>query len=311
MKKKWITGLLFVVLTILSQACVRKKTQSVDPEYTSTIRILSEYYYKAAEKGGEIKKTALILRKRTCYNEEGKILEEEVFEGEATSGAKTLYFYDEEGRKTKMMEKDSNGTLLREVTYQNDEKGYCTQEITYEPEKGQRRRQIYTYDERGNCIEKEWRNPDGEFAYKIVNYYNNDNQMEKSVVLHKDGKTAHQSLYLYDEKGDLLEVETAKESDLLLCRSVWIYDDNGRKVKRFDFQENPRGTLHSIKSFDYKNNPTETIVYSKQGTVSQKETIYYKEFDTRGNWTRKIVHQEGEKRAKQTRIVERDIKYNE
>lgn len=207
---------------------------------------------------------------------------------------------------------DSNGNLINKKTYQN--------ETPFEDF-------VYKYDNDGNLIEH---NESG-YQESIINTifkYDNGILIERTINYANGNKETKK----YDSKGNWIEnVSTYSGSAYKTVKSN-KYDDKGNLIEDLWHRDNGSVFMHCIYKYDNDNNLIEQKRYSDIENTGLKEvwnrkydnngnvieenqfkpneplygiTEYKYEFDSKGNWIKRIESFEDGKKF----IIEREIEY--
>ena len=107
-------------------------------------------------------------------------------------------------------------------------------------------------------------------------------------VQHSDSRYTYKFKYKYDSAGNVTEEAWYQNDGSLWTR--YVYKMHGNRTEELGYSED--GSLESkyMHVFDDKGNEVELHIYdTEKDSVESKETYQYGGFDSKGNWTKRIV----------------------
>ena len=126
-----------------------------------------------------------------------------------------------------------------------------------------------------------------------------------------DSRYTYKFKYKYDSDGNVSEESWYQNDDSLWLKYVYKLKSNRREELVYSAD----GSLNQkyVYTLDEKGNEVEMLIYdTEKNSVESKETYKYEEFDSKGNWTKRITS-EGEKESnfslKPSKITYRKITY--
>lgn len=172
---------------------------------------------------------------------------------------------------------DKGGSAGRSVaSYQLGNK---TEETFYDENGALKQRGEYVYDKKRNLIEASSYFPDGLLLGKIKYIYDSKGNNTERLSYDPEGVMYEKSVYKYDAKGNVIEIRILDGEGLLLSKYLYKYDKQG--------------------------NPIEELVYGATDDILLGKMTTNYEYDSSGNWVRKIVTSDN----KPVTISEQQIEY--
>lgn len=243
--------------------------------------------------------------------------------------------------------KEPLGTRKQDtVTY--DQKGNEIERIIYDDYGFLRGKEVRTYDADGNLTDSVFSDETAVAGRRVYAYQNG--KVTRIVAYDAKGKVETTHVNSYGKDGLLFE-EKYLAGGKLLGKTVYKHDQNGNLTEmRFYLGNGARaiapvgpclGAHRMTYSYNKQNQPIKVVAYEANGefksrwkysydakgqiTADIRETPWSKqafafeyEYDSRGNWTRKIVTKDYASRiamdmenARATSVVSRDISYYE
>ncbi|HEY0348949.1 MAG TPA: hypothetical protein VGC60_12425, partial [Pyrinomonadaceae bacterium] len=155
-------------------------------------------------------------------------------------------------------------------------------------------RLVYTYDEAGHNLTQTSYNSDEVVSWKTINTYDAEgHQVEWAQYI--NGILRYKRLFKYDRDRRPAEQETLEfnappnvYSDHAPVPGKLVYTYNDRERSKETATYKPDGSLKSkeVRTVDEKGN--ETGVASFAGVDSSRRSMLTYEYDSHGNWTKKI-----------------------
>lgn len=242
-------------------------------------------------------------------------------------GTKTEYSWNKKGENVTITKRNNDNTEMgrEEMKYI---KGKLTQKVTYNAHNNPIDKRIYTYNKEGNLageaiylrseyvqfktnysydeqnrvIVEAKSNKDGTVQSKTTFTYTGD-KIASKITVDEKGAEQYSEHFNYDAKGNLISLvayEKATDTrtvekytyDAANNRTSWAAETNGKEEARAEYKYDSSNNLISS---------TTTNLLAKSTDSRQ----YTYEYDSNGNWTKKIATLQG----KPAFIVERTIKY--
>jgi len=203
-------------------------------------------------------------------------------------GGKTTYFYDKDGRKSKMEYYSNKNELKSTVRFTYNGKGNLMTEKTYNTANMVIKELQYKYDERGNQIEmvnlkniflKKNNDP-----YREIKSFDSLNRLT-SRTHYKNDSLEWIYTATYDVNSRLIMEQTKDRNDKLMSEARYAYDKKGRLSETYNYESSHPGLspmrityLYNKKGLNYKR-----YIYIRNAPTSSITKQYY--FDEQGNWT--------------------------
>ncbi len=293
--KKAIIPVLFAVLVFFT-ACKREakvQTDLAGMKLKGRVMFISTKVYSAGESNGKIvkglpsKEDDISISdidysrpaerddpwKSYSFNEKGYITDK--YRIDHSTGkfyVRYSYKYDENNKKTVMEESDPFGSLKSRTIYKYDANGKLSEETMYTGNSNScYNRKNYSYDEDGSEICEE--------------YFRCDSFLNKTIRR-------------FDRHGNVIEVSRYGDGDKFIYKNVNSYDGDGNITGEISYIANDTFPPHQ-NYFKYDDNGN---------LVSWCDVLFFKyEFDSNGNWTKRIEFDNGVLR--QMQVTEREIRY--
>ncbi len=250
-------------------------------ELKGKVNHLTIYHYYPVEKDGKVEKglrdTEGEMDQTITFNKHGYVIQ--------------AYFYGEA---------DSLDTkVVREL----DKNDHCIKEFRYDANKEMFSEWVWEYDDRGNNIKRSRYLNDGSLFTASFLYYDENNQ----IISRKDFRNSDNALFdslvmIYDEKGRQIKEEkygyyghystTTLEysGNEEMPESIYLYDNMDELNNIIQMKYNNYDLLEEARQFN-----ADTLLVA---TV----TLEY-EYDSRGNWIKKIQFYDGDAISYQERRI--------
>jgi YD repeat-containing protein len=237
------------------------------------------------------------------------LLEEQFGRTFGTTVFKITYCYDNDGNKIEIKHYDYDGNLTNTFLSSYDDQGNLVSEnhpyyglrkyvynsngslIEHSQHNGEsEQKTIYKYDENGNNVEMTSYTPDGSLLSKTLSQFDAKGRLISASGYDGEGKLGVEIINRYDEGGNLYETETLNQDYLRIER----YDEQGNQIERINYK--PSGSVDTTETFRYddQGNLIERIEQSFSTNAYSRET-YVIEYDSYGNWIKKVRHTEVER----------------
>lgn len=184
---------------------------------------------------------------------------------------------------------NKDGNIIEEVRY--NEKGELTE------------KNIHTYDKKGKKLKISAYDGNGTLFYFITYEYDDQGRLS---FLNKDRiEIASYGLkYSYDEKGNISEEEHYIAGEPIGRKTINHYDENNRLVEATTYEEENKLFDKISYKYDDKDNIIEELYNGLENSDGYASNTEYIEYDSKGNWTKKIASGIIEEM-----FVEREIEY--
>ena len=216
-KSKWVkiaAGLLVIVICggLFAKNVLWKepKTEFVDvSNYKEDVDdngnvIRRTYYYKSGKVGAIIE-----------YDENGKKTKKTNYETDGKS-IRSVFEYNENEEEIKYIYYDDEGKVSSYQTYEYDENGNRIKTTYYDENDKVRNSYEYEYDENGNKVKKEEYDSEGQLREYEITEYDSDNEKIKETKYDSEGNVKNYTIY-----------EKAKEGKSQKCT---MYDADGKVI---------------------------------------------------------------------------------
>ncbi|MES2702640.1 MAG: hypothetical protein V4649_08380 [Bacteroidota bacterium] len=189
-------------------------------------------------------------------------------------------------------------------TYRYNDQNQCNMESEYNADNRLAWKETFKYDGKGNKTEVLDFKGNGSFDARYTYKYNDIGKpVEEHEYQTEDENKYKKILTKYDNDGNVVEIVQYNENGKL--DYIGKLDKYGNHLA--DVQYGPDGTIKQRITAEYKfddmENETEEILVYLDGSKTVTKSSY--EYDKNGNWTKKVVLEDGEV----SRIVEREIVY--
>jgi hypothetical protein len=261
------------------------------------------------------------------YNEMGYKTVERNLTNEGKITGTTILKYNKRNYLIEELNYNSSGNLINRISFRNDSAGNITAVIGYGPNRKPYVKDSNVYDSSGNVIE-ELEYSDGKlWSFHQFIYDKKGNRIEWDDYNRVENKFHTGLKFRYDDKGNEIE----QDDDDQNSRIVMMYDEKGNEIVKTEYE---KGCLYKVDSckYDEENNLLERVSYSqgrtsfetkeiykydKEGNEIQDEYVYGPdalktvitnggssiltklttyEYDKKGNWTKQVVHNKGQKK---------------
>lgn len=158
-----------------------------------------------------------------------------------------------------------------------------------------RRRVGVEYNTKGHRTEEAHYQADGTLDGKTVYSYDEKDRLSEWVMYHADGTPTTKTVFTYDAKGNLIEnVEYDVEDVASLAsgtvrhKNRYTYDANGHVTETNYYEADGALITKEVFTYDARGNLTEQADYDGAGTLTKKMAYAYTDFDSVGNWRKKV-----------------------
>lgn len=234
-----------------------------------------------------------------------------------------VYTLDEKGRRREYEVYESDGTLGSRFVDVYDEAGNKTEEQFFSHTGALGGKTVHVYDGKGNEVKTINYDGDEKITWRNESRYDDDGRRTEWVQYHGD-TLRYKVFYEYDGKGRVVEAETlefnappnfwtshapvpgkvvTKFDDGKRTKEVASYDVDGSLKERSVYSFDGMGNQVGLSQYKADGAPKETVINSYDkgklvGTLSGSALLEY-EFDSHGNWTKKIhkIRPEGSKKS--------------
>lgn len=312
--------------------------------YDESDSLIETYDYEYDNKKMETKRKSskydfLFFKYSLQYDNHNKIIEKTTYKNDRDVVRKILYEYDYAGNKIKetaytlneaeelsvdgrkLFEYDKANKLVKEThisdgkeyqtTYEYNVSGKLSKEISSE------REILYSYD-KNNKITKTCIRENKKQWWKEEDLYDNNGNKIQSIHYDDSNIINNRYFYRYNEKNQTV-LDSCVDSDgtLSFMNKFFYKNDTLRYSKSISFNwllSSEHDFPGWVETGDGKFEYTTYQTLDKFGNVIEELIDYvllqeldfdYKEFDSKGNWTRRVVREFG----KPYRIEKREIKY--
>jgi len=227
--------------------------------------------------------------------------------------------YDEKGNQLEHITHEFYGMLGGKDIRKYDSNGTLSEVLVFNSE-GLHERQVHAF-ENGRLMSIVYYDPKGKETISEINSYGEGGLLLETKYIEKK-KTFGKTVYKYDEKGNLVEAgyfeNNGAKSFALLgpCRGAhrvtYAYNEQRKQTKVVFYQLDDSVKDAFQYSYDAKGLVTTHII---QYYDNKQSSDYSYEFDSHGNWTKRIstVKQLGEKdrpdAVTQVSVTSREITY--
>lgn len=281
--------LLLIITVVVAFSCEKK--MSNDRRVTGEkrkIKMIMESVHDPIIKAGKFKVSPGLSKDSLLYesyfNKSGILVKRSAFNLKANLQSSVLFKYDKENNNIECIAYNSNGSVASKKINKFDAENKLMDG--------------YEFDDRGKVICKTARTDSADFkiftSYKWISrglvkilesvFDKNGNNIANYYFSERTLKS--QEIRRYDISTNLLEIiqHYPITNEQIVTR--FKYDDQNNKVEAIVLRNN-LVTSKTMFKYDTRNNLTETFNYEVQGTLKGHHEYFY-EFDTEGNWTKRI-----------------------
>lgn len=310
--------------------------------YDDSDSLSEKSIYEYNDKKNEIKSNSykydfLFFKYSYQYDNKNHVIEKTVYENGKDIVRKTLYEYDYAGNKTKetiytlndeedlavdnrkLFKYDKANNLIEEIhisdgkeyktTYEYNENGKLSKEISSE------REILYSYD-KNNKVTKTCIRENKKPWWKEEEFYDNNGNKISSIHYDDMNKINNRYFYRYNEKNQMVLDSCIDSNGEVSFLNKFFYKNDTLRYKESVSSHWLLSSEHDfgVKSGDGRFEYTTYQGLDKSGNVVEELIDYilvqqlefeYKEFDSKGNWTKRLIKEFG----KPYRIETREIKY--
>jgi hypothetical protein len=281
--------LLFIPTVVFAFSC--EKNMSNDGRATGEnikIKMMMESIHDPILKAGKFKVSPKLSKDSFLYesyfNKSGTLVRRSAFNLKANLQSSVLFKYDKNNNNIECITYNSNGSLASKKVNKFDSENKLIEGYEFDDRKkiiGKTTRndsagyQVFTcYEWISRELVKTLERVFDKNGNNVANYYFSDRALESKEIRR------------YDTNRNLLE--TIQHYPLTREQIVtrFKYDEQNNKVEDIVLKNN-LVTSKTMSKYDARNNLTETFSYGVQGTLKGHHKYLY-EFDTEGNWTKRI-----------------------
>lgn len=238
---------------------------------------------------------------RYKYNPAGQLIEEAHSALDGSNAYRVETNYNKKGLWETITIYDTDGTIAEKQTCKYNKSGIPV-EISYY---GENAKFLYKcsskYDTKDNSVETKITTTLGVEVLSYTDFLNANKQFVKKHKVTNDFEIKGYVQYKYNSKGVSVEEETYRPEGTLKNRNVYDGNRNLLEMNRFE-QDGTIGYKSTFK-YDTMNNPTEWVNYEKDGSKKSTTTYTY-EYDSRGNWIKRVIFSDSEPALVTTREIE-------
>ena len=200
------------------------------------------------------------------YDEEGRLLNNEEYNGNNELISTTKSSYDEKGRESEYVLYDAKGNIDITGVYEYDDQDRVIKETDYHGDGTVAEYFTYEYDPNGNIIHSKNKTEDEELSMTIDYEYNDQGMVSKTfydfygydtwyyVFEYSNGILERRIMYNSKDELDGFEVYKYSEKDPELTETIESYDSNNVLKYRTEFRYDENGNRISSAMFDPEGN---------------------------------------------------------
>jgi antitoxin component YwqK of YwqJK toxin-antitoxin module len=210
-----------------------------------------------------------------------------------------VYKLDDKGRRVEYVVFDSDGTMASRFVYKYDGKGNLTDEEWYAHTGRLGGKNVSAFDEKGNRVSQSYFLGDGTLSWRNLSQYDSDGN--RTELLQFQGETVRYKIVSrYDDKRRVLEIETIEFNSVPGLytshapepgKVVYTYDDSKRTKEVATYDAGGELKSKIIYNYDERENEIGLTSFNHRQTepkTSVDSTSISIEYDSHGNWTRKV-----------------------
>jgi len=268
--------------------------------------------YVAGESSGPSQEMPALSHSFT-YDDKGRLLEDAEILPDGSPDIRRTWKYDSRGNEIEHAYFVHDNLVFRTLKAY-DAEGRETRSVEYGSGDSVRSKTRSTYRFKGRLREVKLNEPDGTLRRKALIKYDRRGQMIERREYEVNGILGHRYVFSYDVNGNKTEeIDYYRDERHLprISKETLTYDAKNRLIAEAVYL---RGSLSSkkVSTFDDKGNVIEQIKYDGKGSIEEKSTISYVEFDSRENWIKAILKTSAankESPLNRTMIMRRTISY--
>lgn len=216
-------------------------------EYGDAMEILADGLQKAEDKV-EIKKKIAEIESGEIMDFQGRMRKYIAYEDGHLAWYYD-YFYDEQGRRIKILSYDASGKQTGGGDELYDEEGRVLQAYEREIKNGRLMKETYEYDENGNQVRRNVYDPDDVFIYYRVYEYDGKGNLVKSSQYDAADYLDLYYTYEYDKDGNQTRKNHYAEDGTLITYHLYEYDEKGYCIRDKSYRGN--GELRWDTTYEY------------------------------------------------------------
>jgi hypothetical protein len=282
---------LLPVFIITVAVCCLSKTNDDRPAVAERrkIKMIMESVHDPIFKPGKfessLKPSKDSLFYESYFNRQGKLIKRNTFNAKAILQTKMVFNYDKLGNNTECLVYHSDGSLASKKVCTFNSKNQLTEAHESDANGKVINKMITTNDSAGYRSLTSYQRINGRLVKTLESVLDtNDNNVANNYF--SDGLVELREIRQYDAKGNVVETfrlyPLLNEETIVRCD----YDEHNNKTGEIILKNN-LVTTKTIYRYDSKHNLTDAYRYGVLGTLEGHHRYVF-EFDSEGNWTKRI-----------------------
>ncbi len=183
---------------------------------------------------------------------------------------------------------------------------YAAQKLGKAVDKGElKSKTVYLYNDSGYRTGFTSYGADGVLTSRSEYNYNDSGRLVDVKRYRGDGGLNVTTTYKYDKLGNESEERNTDPSGLMFMSAKGKYDLNGNRIVYDRFDQFGHLFLKSNLRYDKNGNEIEEREYDSHESLQFKTSYEYSEYDSKGNWQRRVMYKNEVPKI----IVERKLEY--
>lgn len=257
-------------------------------DFDGEVKEMTESTYTVSQESGSAEEKYLDYREYSRYDEKGNRVEWITLGGEGeegnsdtTSGRRTVYQYD------------ANGRWIGDSTFSTD-----GEFLDYS---------VMRYDDTARQLEYKLFTAAGDLTYKFIYSFNDKGWKTEEKGYGSNDSLLSKTTYVYDNSGKGIEDIAYSGKNELQSRITYTFDEKGNNIERKNYRADGSLESRTTVKYDADGNEIQSInFYSTQPSDSMVTTNSYIKSENK-NWTRKSVF--GADPGTSEKVVERKFVY--
>jgi antitoxin component YwqK of YwqJK toxin-antitoxin module len=304
----------FVLLTLFSQlADGQKRPEREADGFVGPVKtVYVTTAYLAEDEVGQPHEFPALSHSFT-YDEKGHLLEDGEIFPDGSSDTKRTYKYDASGREVEHAYYVHDGLVFRTVK-SYDKSGKETQSVEYGNRDSIQSIARSSYKLSGRLQKILVYEPKDTLRRKLLIVFDRKRLMIERREYDANGGQSGRYVFSYDASGNKTEeIHYYKDSSHRRCisREAFAYDSKDRLIEE-SWYDNGSLRTKEVSKRDENGNLIEGIRYDGNGSIEERSTISYLEFDSHGNWVKANLKTKAKDKvspANRTTIIRRTITY--
>ena len=218
----------------------------------------------------------------TTYDSRGNKIEEVFYDlNDPPKIYKSVYDYDDEGKRITEMKHDANAMLDFRKIFTYDLNRQLVKIEEYSSDGILKNYELFTYNDDARLMEEKLYYGDGSLLSYWTNSY--DDQRTRTRVAHNNHEN-YKEVVTYDSVGNIASTTRYDFRGKRVYQNRATYDDNGNLIQSTQYDETGNPTSNVVNTYDIRRNVAETTFYTGKSITSRARIAYL--YDSHANWIR-------------------------